>query len=157
MMKGNQYRSGGGDTQAAGQSKVVSLLGPPCATSTAVCSPPGLRTVVCRMEVEGKNCNAEKRAGYVPGHQLNQRCASSFGPAKAWLLCTWVITTSHLSPVIWKLASVSGSMTRGLQGDYPIDSTGFNIDLRCGCFLLLHEGYYLRQKGSTCAQVLCAV
>ncbi|CAL5218970.1 g724 [Coccomyxa viridis] len=26
-----------------------------------------------RMEVEGKNCNAEKRAGYVRGHQPNQR------------------------------------------------------------------------------------
>ena len=31
---------------------------------------------LCRMEVEGKNCNAEKRAGYVPGHQLNQRYAT---------------------------------------------------------------------------------
>ena len=25
--------------------------------------------------MEGKNCNPEKRAGYVPGHQLNQRYA----------------------------------------------------------------------------------
>ena len=31
--------------------------------------------MLCRMEVEGKNCNPEKRAGYVPGHQLNQRYA----------------------------------------------------------------------------------
>ena len=29
------------------------------------------------MELEGKACNTEKRAGHVPGHQLNQRYALS--------------------------------------------------------------------------------
>ena len=44
--------------------------------------------MLSRMEVEGKNCNPEKRAGFVPGHQLNQRYAFASGTAWLWLIHT---------------------------------------------------------------------
>lgn len=74
-IRGRQVSSRWARCEAGSRYRHTSTASLVCAAIVAArettCEGKGFR----RMEVEGKTCNAEKRAGHVPGHQLNQRCA----------------------------------------------------------------------------------